>query len=188
MSMKYNKLSFFRYITIFLYLLTLIFAAVYQYELFLFMLWNLKTHNRVPKQMSFCLLSSAVYSCCLHNVSTWIVKPCRTYLSLQKVSINLCSSLSKCLPVTLYLLLSSSVSPFTSFFLSFSLSHSLSLIFNLISSPHISTLLDTWKENYVLWQLPIEKCFLMLQSWCGNIIHQLGYRNLGHSSHQLTNL
>ena len=78
--MKYNKLSFLPYITIFIYLLTLIFAAVYKYELFLFMLWNLKSHNRVPKEMSFCLLSSAVYSCCLHNVSTWIVKPCRTYL------------------------------------------------------------------------------------------------------------
>ena len=85
--MKYNKLSFFPYITIFLYLLTLTFAAVYQYELFLFMLWNLKTHNRVPKQMSFCLLSSAVYICCLHNVSTWIVEPYRTYLlSLVNIS------------------------------------------------------------------------------------------------------
>ena len=80
MSMKYNKLSFFPYITIFIDLLIFIFAAVYEYALFLFMLWNLKTHNRVHKQISFCLLSSAVYSCCLHNVSTWIVKPCRTYL------------------------------------------------------------------------------------------------------------
>ena len=78
------------------------------------------------------------------------------YLS-PKVSINLCSSLSKCLPVTLYLLLSSSVSPFTSFFLSFSLSRALSLYLTLslslslslspplflFLSPHISTLLDT---------------------------------------------
>ena len=152
--------------------------------------------------MSFCLLSSAVYIFCLHNVSTLIVKPCRlhllsfviisyflllflsrsshffvlhfcasfilspdtffvpviyylfrlyVYISLikyylsPKVSINLCSSISLNVLVTLYLLLSSSFSRFTSFFLSFSLSHSLplSLIFNLILSPHISTLLDT---------------------------------------------
>ena len=94
MSMKYKKLSFFPYITIFIYLLTLIFAAVYQYESFLFMLWNLKTHNRVPKQISFCLLSSAVYNCCLHNVSTWIVKPCRTYLLSFVIYPIFCSSSS----------------------------------------------------------------------------------------------